>query len=60
MHVRSKFILYQNRVNWAIFTVLNSILLGIHTDLKSRREYAFVKACFIWSGSLQSLKYVER
>ena len=35
MHVRSKFTPFQKRVNWAIFSVLNSLLLEIATDLKS-------------------------
>ena len=46
MHVRSKFSRYQNRINWAIFALLNSLWLEIPTDLKSCGEYAFITACF--------------
>ena len=46
MHVMSKFTPCQNRIHWAIFAVLNSLLWEILTDLKSCREHALVKACF--------------
>ena len=32
MHVKSKFTSYKTSVNWAIFAVLNSLLLEIPTD----------------------------
>ena len=35
MHVRYKFTLCQNKVHWAIFAVLNSLVLTIPTHLKS-------------------------
>ena len=35
MHARSKFTPCQTRVHWAIFVVLNSLLLEILTDLNS-------------------------
>ena len=46
MYVRSKFTPCQNRVNWAIFRILNSILLEIPTGIQSCRK-CFPSLCYL-------------